>query len=412
VRIAVLSIGDELMCGEIVDTNFAHIAACLLDVGLPVDLHLTVGDDWAAIAVALRQLSAEHDAVIATGGLGPTGDDRTSAAAAEACGRPLELNPAARDHIRLVAGRFGGDLPPANDKQALIPAGADLIPNPGGTACGFHLGLSGCRCFFLPGVPGEMRGMLAASVLPWLLKHHPPAAHHLTRVFRVFGPSEAELETLLADLAHPGSGVAVAFCVEFPAVLVKLRATGSAADPVAAALETVAVEARRRLGANLIGGEGDRLEAVVGRLLLERGLTLATAESCTGGLIAKQLTDIPGSSAWFLEGAVTYANAAKMRQLGVPQALLEEHGAVSTQVAEAMAQGMRRAAGSDLALAVTGIAGPDGGTAEKPVGTVYIALADRDGCAVRRCLFSGSREEIRTVTAVTALDWLRRRLLT
>ena len=231
--IAVLSIGDELMCGEIVDTNFPHIAGRLLDAGLPVDLHLTVGDGGVAIGAALRLLATDHDVVIVTGGLGPTGDDRTAAAAAEACGRPLELNAAAREHIRLVAGRFGGDLPPANDKQALIPSGADLIPNPGGTACGFHLQLDGCRCFFLPGVPKEMGEMLAATVLPWLLAHHPPAEVHLTRVFRVFGPSEAELETLLADLETPGSGVTVAFCVEFPAVLVKLRATGSEAGQVA-----------------------------------------------------------------------------------------------------------------------------------------------------------------------------------
>jgi nicotinamide-nucleotide amidase len=411
VKIAVLSIGDELMYGEIVDTNFAYIAARLYDSGLPAGLHLTVGDEEGAIAAALRDLAAGHDAVIVTGGLGPTRDDRTGAAAAVAFGRPVSLDPAALVHIKRVAGRLGGDIPPANEKQALIPEGGTLIPNPSGTACGFILRQDGCRLFFLPGVPREMAPMLAETVLPSLLAGSTEKGVCLTTVLKVFGPSEAELDTLLADLAPPAAGVTVAFCVEFPEIHVKLRAVGESAAAAAPRLAGAAGRARALLGESIFAEDGDTMDTVVARLLRKRGLTLSLAESCTGGLVAKRLTDIPGSSAYFLEGAVTYADAAKTRILGVPPGLLEEKGAVSAEVAVAMASGMREHSGSDITLAVTGIAGPDGGSEEKPVGTVFIALATPAGCATKEYRFSGAREEIRTVTAFTALEWLRRHLL-
>jgi nicotinamide-nucleotide amidase len=411
VRIAVLSIGDELLWGEIVDTNFARIAARCYDVGLPVTAHRTVGDDEAAIAAALGELAAGADALIVTGGLGPTSDDLTAAAAAKASGVELERNEAALAHVRHMAGRFGGDLPPANEKQALIPTGAVLIDNPLGTACGFSFDLAGCRCFFLPGVPREMERMLEESVLPEILALRRSPLVCRTLVFTVFGPSEAELGTRLEGALPGGRGVTIAYCVSFPEILVKLRATGTSETGVAAALDTAVSIVRPLLGEDLVAEGEEGLDAVLARLLKERGVTLALAESCTGGLLAGRITAVAGSSAYFLEGAVTYANAAKVRVLGVPEPLLAEKGAVSPETAEAMAAGMRRAAGSDLALAVTGIAGPDGGTPDKPVGTVYIALADSGGCLVRHCLFRGSREEIRTITAYTALDWLRRRLL-
>ena len=410
-RITVLSIGDELLRGEIVDTNFAHIAARCYDIGLPVEAHHTAGDDTEAIAAALGELTASSDALIVTGGLGPTSDDLTAAAAAQACGMALERNEAALAHLKAMAGRFGGDLPPANEKQALIPAGAGLVPNPLGTACGFSVDLSGCRCFFLPGVPREMARMVDETVLPELLALNREPRVFRTRVFTVFGPSEAELGARLEG-ALPGRGdVTIAYCVSFPEILVKLRAAGGSEAAVEAALDAAAKVMRPLLGEDLVAEGDEGLDAALARLLRERGVTLSLAESCTGGLLASRITAVAGSSAYFLEGAVTYANVAKVRVLGVPEPLLAEKGAVSPETAEAMATGMRRAAGSDLALAVTGIAGPDGGTPDKPVGTVFIALAAPGGCRVRHCLFRGSREEIRTLTAYTALDWLRRWLL-
>lgn len=408
-RIAVLSIGDELMYGEIVDTNFAHIASRLYDAGLTVERHLTVGDDEGAIAAALRRCAADHDVLIATGGLGPTIDDRTAAAAAAAAGLALRLDGEALAHVRRVAGRLGGDIPPANEKQALIPATATLISNPIGTACGFRISLGGCRLYFLPGVPREMARMLAESVLPALLSVRTDEECCKTKVLTVFGPSEAEVGTLLEG-AMP-AGVTIAYCVAFPEIQVKLRATGRDAAAVAAALATATSAARARLGEWIVAEDDESIDTVVARLLRDKGITLSLAESCTGGAVAKRITDIPGSSAYFLEGAVTYSNAAKERLLGVPSRLLAEHGAVSAEVAVAMAQGSRTASGSDIALAITGVAGPDGGTPEKPVGTVFLALASRAGAEVRRCSFNGSRDEIRTITTFTSLDWLRRWLL-
>ena len=410
-KLAILSIGDELMCGEIVDTNFAQIASILYTAGLKVSRHLTVGDDESDIAAALHTLAEDHEVIITTGGLGPTSDDRTSAAVATATGHPLQLSPEALLHVRRVTEMFGGEMPPANEKQALIPEGALLIPNPIGTACGFQLPLSDCRLFFLPGVPREMSRMLNETVMPALLAGGGERIICRTRVLKVFGPSEAELDTLLEGLAPPGSGVSVAFCVDFPEIHVRLRAEGENRQDVDATLQEAATRARGLLKTSLFAEEHDTIDAVVARLLTGKGVTLSVAESCTGGLLAKRLTDIAGSSAYFLEGAVTYSNEAKKRILHISSRLLEEKGAVSSEVALAMAAASRYASGSDFALAVTGIAGPDGGTPGKPVGTVFIALADRAGTESRSYRFAGDRDEIRTITSFAALDWLRLRLM-
>lgn len=232
-----------------------------------------------------------------------------------------------------------------------------------------------------------------------------------TGVLKLFGISEAEVEALLAGVAAPGSGVTVAVGVDFPEIHVMLCAGGDDDRTVAAALEGARDRVRRKLGEHVFGEDGDTIDTVLAELFRRKRLTLSLAESCTGGLLAKRITDVPGSSDYFLEGAVTYADAAKIRVLGVSPRLLAEKGAVSPEVAQAMAEGMRSNSGSDLALAVTGIAGPGGGSEEKPVGTVYIALAAAAGCQVKGCRFSGSRDEIRTITAFMAMDWLRRQLI-
>jgi len=253
--------------------------------------------------------------------------------------------------------------------------------------------------------------MLEESVIPVIRERCAERRVILTRVLKVFGPSEADVDYLLTGVAEPGSPVTLAFRVDFPEILVKLRAEGDDEIHITAALDNACRKAREKLAGYIFAEDGETIDSVVAALLRERGITLSLAESCTGGLLAKRITDIPGSSAYFLEGAVTYADAAKTRILGIPPDLVREKGAVSSEVAVAMAEGIRQRSGSDLALAVTGIAGPAGGSEEKPVGTVFIALAHRAGCQAERYRFFGNRQEIRTITAFTALDRLRRHLL-
>lgn len=360
-KTALLSIGDELLLGEVVDTNSARIAARLADEGIVTARKLTVGDDEGEIAGALEELARGHDVVIATGGLGPTDDDVTARAAARATGRRLVLNEEAMGHLREFFVRLGREMHPANGRQCLLPAKAELIPNPTGTASGFYLPLDRCLLMFLPGVPSEMAVMLDETVVPLVLERRGEHRRTRTLTLTVFGLSEAEIGARLSDLDRSRPGLTVAYCVEYPVVQVKLRATGEDEGALTALLEDGAALVRERLGGHVVAGDGETIDTTVARLFRETGMTLALAESCTGGLIAGRVTAIPGSSAYFFLSAVTYANDAKARLLGVPQGLLAETGAVSAEVAKAMARGARQLAGSDLALAVTGIAGPEGG---------------------------------------------------
>jgi len=407
-RISTLSIGSELICGEVIDTNAGHIAELLLGGGLHVQRHLTVGDHEPDIEEALGELAPKSDAVIVTGGLGPTVDDVTALAAARATGRRLVVNEALKEHIRSFSAKLGGGH--ATDRQAMIPTKSTVIPNPTGTACGFHFIHRGCFFFFLPGVPSEMDRMLRETVLPFLYERVPHRGFVLTSFLNVFGLSEPEVDGLLKGAFSGNSAVRMSICVTFPRIRITLRASGDAEPLARTRLQEAADLVRGRLGAAIFSEGSETMEQAVAGLFGRRLLTLAVAESCTGGLIAKRLTDVPGSSAFFLEGAVTYSNAAKERLLGVPRAILETRGAVSSECAAAMAAGVRAAAGSHLGLSVTGIAGPDGGTDDKPVGTVFISLAAPDGSWTKGFRFGGNREDVRTLTAWTALDWLRRYL--
>ncbi|HLO26835.1 MAG TPA: competence/damage-inducible protein A [Geobacteraceae bacterium] len=410
-KVATLSIGDELLLGEIVDTNAAHIAARLSMRGIRVRRHLTVGDREPDIGEALLSLAGTSETVIVTGGLGPTLDDLTARAAAKALGRPLVLNEEALAHVRKVGGKLGRGVHPLNEKQALFPANSFLIPNPEGTACGFRLVHNGCTLYFMPGVPAEMALMLDETVIPCIDGERKEPELLATKVLKIFGLSEAEVDAMLTGAIAPDSGVSIAFAVDFPEVHVKLRAIGKSARAVGDALDSACLGVREKLWGYVFGEDRETIDSVVADLFRRNGVTLSLAESCTGGLVAKRITDVPGSSVYFIEGAVTYADAAKVRSLGISRRLLEEEGAVSSATAIAMARGMRRLSGSDIALAITGIAGPEGGSEEKPVGTVFLALATPAGCQAKGYLFSGSRDEIRTITAFTAMDWLRRHLL-
>jgi nicotinamide-nucleotide amidase len=406
VKMATLSIGDELLTGEVVDTNASFIAGKLYDAGLRVARHLTVADDEEAIAAALHALAEEFDAIVVTGGLGPTPDDLTAAAAARAAGVPLETSAGALAHLADFAGQVPGGLHPSNDRQAQLPQGCALIANPLGTACGFILRLGNAQFHFLPGVPYEMERMLEESVLSALLEKS-AVLPGLRTTLKLFGISEAAAAAELTGTLPEGSPVQLAYCVKFPEIHLILRSSAQHAAPLAAAAAAV----RERLGRYLFAENEQSLDSVLARLFLASGTTLALAESCTGGLIAARITNVAGSSAWFLEGAVTYSNQAKVRMLQVPVEMIELHGAVSAEVAVAMANGALLASGAGLALSVTGIAGPGGGTPEKPVGTVFIALADRTSCEVRQYQFPGDRDRVRAITCFAALNLLRKYLL-
>ncbi len=404
--VAVLTIGDELLNGELADTNTRQIALSLAGRGYALRESLTVGDIEADIAEALRHLAARCDLVIVTGGLGPTGDDLTSRVAAHAFERPLVLNEEALGQIREYFVRRGRPMHPRNEKQALLPQKVEIIPNPTGTAPGFILRHQGKELFFLPGVPSEMRVMLEESVLPQIearLGARPPRQE---RVLKIFGLTEPRVEELMLQAGLPPE-VELAFGVDYPMVHLKLRAAGEAAPQL---LDGAESRSRSKLGDFVAATCEQTLVEEVARLLTEQGQTLSLAESCTGGQIAAMLTDIPGASAFLERGAVTYANSAKSDWLGIAPELLEHHGAVSEPTARAMARGIRRAAGSNLGLAVTGIAGPSGGTPEKPVGTVFLGLSTAQGELVKGYRFGGNRDQVRKMTVCMGLDWLRRYL--
>ena len=403
-KIAILTIGDELLNGDLADTNTAAIARILMDSSLPVREAATVGDREKDIVAALQRLAGTHDMVVTTGGLGPTEDDRTARAAARAFERSLSLNDKALLQIRARFRAWKREMHPRNEKQALLPSRSEVITNRNGTAPGFHLQSNQADLYFLPGVPREMLAMLEEYVVPSLLNRFPTPPLQCRRIMTVFGLAEPDVETRINRSGLP-EGVELAFNVDFPMVQVKLRAEGETAQRL---VDRAELAVRKTLGDFIIGIDGGSLAGNTARFLSTAGSTLALAESCTGGLIAKLLTDQPGSSAFLERSVVSYANSAKLNCLNVPQEIIDRHGAVSAECAEAMARGVRATARTDISLAVTGIAGPGGGTVDKPVGTVYLAMVSSSGERVERFNFSGNREQVRLRTACTALDWLRR----
>lgn len=410
---AILSIGSELVVGELVDTNAAWLAARLTRLGIRVVHHATVGDDRELIRSELARMFGSVELTLVTGGLGPTPDDLTRCALADAIGRPLEENEEALEQIRGMFERWQRAMADSNRVQALIPQGCEVIPNAKGTAPGIHYEDAGREVFALPGVPSEMRGMFEASVVPMLRIRTSGECIHEARL-ACFGISEARLGELLADLMEPDRNPQVGTMASNAVIRVRVVGTGRDESEAKGLVSADLAEVRRCAGDAVFGEGDDTLEAVVARLLHKQGLTLATAESCTGGLLAKRLTDIPGSSAYFLRGYVTYSNKAKCDLLDVPEELIAEHGAASEPVARAMVSGCRTAAKSDFALATTGIAGPEGGNPpDKPVGLVFVALASSAGVEVRRLLLGEhlSREDIRDRACSAVLNLMRLSLI-
>jgi len=408
-KAGIVSIGNELLNGRTVDTNAAYIARRLVAAGVPIVGTYGVPDEQGAITRALELATGQADIVVITGGLGPTDDDVTRQAMAEFLGVELVLHEDLLAKIREFFDRRGVPMPPSNAVQAHLPAGAKVIENEIGTAPGIEAQKGGTAMFALPGVPAEMERMLKASVLP-RVRELADSQAVATRYLKCFGAGESTIAAMLGDAMQRGRNPLVNCTVQAGVITLEVVATSTdrgQAEKMAAREEATI---RRVLG-RLIYGEGDQtLAEVVGKRLAQAGKTIVVAESCTGGLLAKLITDIPGSSRYFLCGWITYSDEAKTRDLGIPRELIATYGAVSEQVAEAMADGARRNADADFALAVTGIAGPDGGTEQKPVGLVYIALSSRNGTDISRFIFSHDRGLVRLRAAQTALDLLRLRL--
>lgn len=410
-RAAILSTGDELTTGRIVDSNSSWIADKLFEMGVDLVAVLTVGDYPDRLAWAWSRAFELADVVISTGGIGPTADDLTSEVLADVLGVRLVEDTASAERIRQMFAAISREMPENNLKQALMPAGSVVIPNGLGTAPGYRVARDGKWGVVLPGVPREMKPMMEETVLPWIrsVRSLRGGDVYLARVFQTFGLSESGLDEMVAGVVDPAEG-RVSFRASFPEISLRVVVHGSA-DEAGPRLEQVAARLRERLGPWVYGEGAVTMEEVVGRALAERGLTVGTAESCTGGLIAHRLTQVPSSSEWVRGGVVAYGPSAKDTLLGVRAETLAAHGAVSAEVAAEMAAGARRVLGSSLGIAATGVAGPEGGTAEIPVGTVVFGLAAESGTFTHRYQLWGTRDWVKLLASQIALDWLRRHAL-
>ena len=408
----IVSIGAELALGQTVDTNAAWLAAELARLGVRTERHLTVTDDLGTIRDAVTQAADAAEIVLITGGLGPTDDDVTRQALAEAAGEPLVRHAASLEQIRAFFAARGREMIERNAIQAMFPRGAEPIENTCGTAPGIAMSLHDTPVFAMPGVPFEMKTMFERDVAP-RIKSGVSAGVILSTVLRCFGLGESDLGERIADLMKRGRNPEIGTTADLGVIGIRINATADSEPSARELLADAEAELRSRLGRHVFGRDDDTLASVVGAVLAKRRQSLSIAESCTGGLIAKLITDVAGSSAYFVGGAVTYSDEMKTSVLGVDPELLEAHGAVSEPVAEAMARGASTKFDTDYAVAVTGIAGPAGGSPDKPVGLVYLAVAEPGTATVRRLLLGADapRHVIRQRAAMSALDLLRRRLV-
>jgi nicotinamide-nucleotide amidase len=406
----IIAVGSELLTPERTDTNSLWLTARLNEAGVQVMLKTIIGDDEARLEETIRDAVKRSDVVITTGGLGPTEDDVTRQVSGRAIGRELVYHEDIEAHLRERFRAWGREMPDINKRQAWVIKGAEILPNPNGSAVGMMVELDGKLLVVLPGPPRENQPMYFDHVAP-KVREMAGEVQVRRRVLRVSGMGESAVDEVIAPIykAYPDVQTSVLFTKS--EIEIHLAATSRTAEEADSVLEEVAGKVAGALGMAAFSTNGETLEEVVGRMLRESGKTLAVAESCTGGLIGMRLTDVPGSSAYFLEGAITYSNEAKIRTLNVPEKTIAEHGAVSSETAEAMASGIKDRANADYGISVTGIAGPNGGSDEKPVGTVFIGYADEDQTRSVKLIFPGDRELIRWRSSQAALDYLRRRML-
>lgn len=414
----ILSIGDELVLGQTVDTNSAHLSSQLARHGIGTRYHQTVADDREAVAQAIRLAIGQVELLIVSGGLGPTEDDLTRHALADALGSPLVLHEPSVEHIRGFFERLGRTMPDRNRIQAMHPRGTSVVPNACGTAPGIHTVVDGTHVYVVPGVPREMVAMYEAAVQPNLDLIEQSRHAILTTKLNTFGLGESDVAERLGCLMDRDRNPKVGTTVSDAFVSVRIRSEFPDATEAQHRLDEMAEQVHRRLGPIVFGRDDESLQQALVSTLIAHGRTVATAESCTGGLVGKMITDVAGSSQIFRGGWVTYSNEMKMAQLGVEQSLLNRHGAVSQPTARAMAAGALARTESDLAVGITGIAGPDGGDEAKPVGMVWVALAYRrlgsghgvDTDALRLNL-GGDRQNVRDRSAKAAVQALRLHVL-
>jgi nicotinamide-nucleotide amidase len=410
-KVVILSTGDELTTGKVIDTNSAYIADRLFALGIKVAAVLKVGDDPEKLLWAFRQARELGDIVIGSGGLGPTADDLTTEMVGQFLGVKLIEDQPVASNLKARFERRGVPWTANNLKQALFPDGATIIPNPVGTAPGFNVDIGqGKTLLWLSGVPHEMTAMLSETVLPWIVEQRGRQSAIHEAVFKIHGITESKLDDLVKPL-ELGDSAKLSFRAHFPELTLRLTVSGG--DTQVSKFHWLRQQLRATLSDYVYAESDAAMEEIVGRLLAEKNQTLALAESCTGGLIAHRITRIAGSSAYFLGGAVTYSNQEKIRALGVKPATLEKFGAVSRETALEMSQGIRERTGASVALSVTGIAGPSGGTPEKPVGTVWVSIAraQQHEAKLLKLLVLTDRERIIQGTAQAALNWLRLSLL-
>jgi nicotinamide-nucleotide amidase len=408
VKLEVVTIGSELLLGQVVDTNAAELGRALAAAGAEVVRHVTVADRPEAIRAAVAESLERTGFVITTGGLGPTRDDMTKPLVAAIFGKPLRLDAAVLRSLEERFRRLGRPMPAVNRTQAEVPEGATVLPNPRGTAPGLWVeDAAGRVVVMLPGVPSEMRGLLAEEVLPRIAQRSPGTVVR-SRTVRTAGVAESALAERVGAIEEDIAPLTLAYLPSADGVDLRVTAWGLREAEADRRLSAVATQLRARAGADAYGEDGTDLAAVVLDQLRARGARLVVAESCTGGLLGGRITAVPGASDVFIGGIVAYDNVVKSGTLDVSPELLERHGAVSEQVVSAMAQGVQRQFAVDAALAITGIAGPSGGTAEKPVGTVWMAARlGKEARALKRVV-PGDRGEIRARAAQGALDLLRR----
>lgn len=408
-RFQLLLTGNELMSGDTVDSNSSMIAQRLLREGYWIDRRVTVGDDMQELIDEIQNISENSDVLIVNGGLGPTIDDLTAEALAKAAGVDLEEHAGAKRHVVTWCEGRGFTANAANLKQAILPQGVSLLENKVGSAVGFALMLNDCLVMCTPGVPSELRAMLDDAVVPMLATHYPVGDAPQILRYQTFGLGESGAQQMLDD-AYPDwpDNIEIGFRAGAPMLEMKLRVEPGCSDEQRDHWEAKFLDV---IGAYVVGRDETRLPEAIVENLSERGEQLALAESCTGGLIASMITSVPGSSAVFEAGIVSYSNAIKQSQLGVSEQTLAQFGAVSEQCVMEMAAGVMALSNSDYAVAVSGIAGPDGGTEEKPVGTVWIAWGKKDKLKAREFNYPVNRALFQTIVAALALDLVRREIL-
>ncbi|SRR6266536_3230183 len=406
----IIAIGSELLAPDRTDTNSLWLTDKLNRIGIDVKLKTIVGDDDARLEELIKDAVKRSRVVITTGGLGPTEDDITRKVVARALGRRLALDEGLLAEIRTRFQTFGMTMPERNSRQAMVIDGSEVLPNPNGTAPGLYLEQGECAVALLPGPPREMQPMFENHVQA-RLERLAGDLRFARRILRVAGMGESAVDEKIAPIYMQYENPQTTILFNSSEIEIHLRAHGRTEAEAEDLLDNLSLKLEKVLGNAVFSFRGEMMEEVIGRRLTITGFTLSVAESCTGGLIAERLTNVPGSSTYFIEGVVTYSNESKTRLLGVDKKLIREHGAVSKEVARDMARGVRHRAKTDFGLAVAGIAGPGGGTEEKPVGLVYVALADDAHTEHKRLMLPGDRELIRWRASQAALDMLRRRLI-